>query len=212
VRNSVMLALAVPFALISCGRGDRASANNDVDLQRDLKLAATTTMNLATPPVNPANFNRLETAPPSELGASKHLRKSAGPGAVASKSPDLRGSQIPEAAITDNIPRVESVAQAPVPIATSDPVATMPQPGERPQDTGRRGTGDFGHTDQGGGIFGGIGPVIGAVIRGGGVDGDHCEPHGPGVRVPGVYMPPPGGFGGTTRFPTLPRGGRPIHD
>ncbi len=211
MRNSVLLALAVPFALVSCGHASRATAGNDVDLQRDLKLAATSTMNLAAPPVNPANFNRLETAPQTELQASVSLRKDRGPKAAASKSPNLRGSPIPEAAATQSVPTFVAVAQAPVPIAAADPVATVPQSSEHPQEPGGTGKGDFGHTDKGSGIFGGVGPIIGVVIRGGGVDGDHCEPHGPGVRVPGVYLPPPGGFGGTTRFPAIPHGGGLLH-
>ncbi len=205
MRNSVTLALAVPFALVSCGHADRVAAGNDVDLQRDLKLAATSTIDLAAPPVNPANFNRLETAPQIELQVSTHLRKSTGPKAVSSKTADLRASAIPQAAATDDVPQVETIAQAPVPVVNSDPVASVPRPSTTPRDP--VGAGDYGPRGQGGGVFGGMGPVIGVVIRGGGVDGDHCEPHGRG-RVPGVYLPEPGGYGGTSRFPAFPHGGR----
>lgn len=218
MRNSVLLALAVPFVLVSCGHADRAVGGNNVDLQRDLKLAATSTIDLAQPQVNPANFDRLETAPQTELLVAQHLRKSTGPKAVASKTPDLRASAIPEAAATENVPQVETVAQAPASIGSSDPVASVPRPGM----SGKVGAGDYGPSATGprggreaggeggggGGIFGGVGPIIGVVIRGGGVDGDHCEPHGRG-RTPGVYLPPPGGFGGNTRFPVFPHGGRP---
>ena len=210
MRNSFILVLAVPMALVSCGHADRAAAANDVDLQHDLKLAATSTMNLAEPQVNPANFNRLETEPRSELRAARHLVKGVGPRAVASKTPDLNAAAIPEVAATDNVPQVAAVAVAPAPIPTTDPVATVPRPGAAPQVPGRVGAGDYGGTRRGGGVFGGIGPIIGVVIRGGGVDGDHCEPHGRG-RTPGVYLPPPGGFGGNTRFPAYPHGGRPLH-
>ncbi len=212
MRNSIMLALAVPFALVSCGHADRGAAGNDVDLQRDLKLAETSAMDLAQPQVNPANFDRLETAPQTELRLAKHLRKNAGPKAVVSKTPDLRATAIPEAAATDNVPQVETVAQTPAPIASGDPVATVPRPGSAPGkigagDYGPSATGPSGSRGGGGGVLGGIGPIIGVVIRGGGVDGDHCEPHGRG-RTPGVYLPPPGGYGGNTRFPVIPHGGR----
>ncbi len=206
-----MLALAVPFALVSCGHADRAVGGNDVDLQRDLKLAATSNIDLAQPQVNPANFDRLETAPQTELRAAPRVRKSTGPKAVTSKTPDLRATAIPEAAAAENVPQIETVAQAPAPIGNSDPVASLPRPGS----AGKIGAGDYGPSaagpnggkEAGGGVFGGIGPIIGVVIRGGGVDGDHCEPHGRG-QTPGVYFPPPGGFGGNTRFPVIPRGGR----
>lgn len=207
MRLPVLLALALPVALASCGHADRAAARDDVDLQRDLKLAATSTIDLAAPRVNPANFDRLETAPQSELREAKRLRKSTGSKAAPSASPDLRATAIPEAVADDHVPQVETVAQAPAPIENSDPVATVPRPSSAPQDPGKAGDGDGGPRGQGG-VFGGIGPIIGVVIRGGGVDGDHCEPHGPG-RTPGVYLPPPGGYGGSTRFPVFPRGGRP---
>lgn len=215
MRNTFILALAVPFALVSCGHADRAVGGNDVDLQRDLKLAATSTIDLAQPQVNPANFDRLETAPQTELRAVPRVRKSTGPKAVASKTPTLHATAIPEAVSTENVPQVETVAQKPASIASSDPVASLPWPGSG----GKIGAGDYGPSaagpsggkeargGDGSGGLGGIGPIIGVVIRGGGVDGDHCEPHGRG-RTPGVYLPPPGGFGGNTRFPVIPRGGR----
>lgn len=208
MRKSTLLTIAVPIAIaaVSCGRADRATANSDVDLQRDLKLAATTTMDLATPKVNPANFDKLETAPQTAPRASKHLEKGAGAKAIASKTPDLKASDMPEVAATANVPQVQTVALAPVPNRTNDPVATVPQATRVPSTTGASGTGTFGGTERGGGVFGGIGPVIGVVIRGGGVDGDHCEPHGRG-GAPGVYLPPPGGIGTVTRFPSFPHGG-----
>jgi hypothetical protein len=207
VRTSHLLAVALPIAIaaVSCGRSDRVAANGDVDLQRDLKLAATTTMDLAGPKVNPANFDKLETAPETAPQRSKHLEKGAGSKAIASRTPDLKAIQLPQVAATDNVPQTQTVALAPSPIPTTDPVATVPQATRVPQTTGATGAGTNGGVDRGG-VFGGMGPVIGVVIRGGGVDGDHCEPHGRG-GAPGVYLPPPGGIGTVTRFPAFPRGG-----
>lgn len=207
MRHPFLCALAVPCALASCGHANRPSSA-DVDLQRDLQLAATSTVNLQAPPVNPANFSRLETAPNAELQPARRLVRGAGPRAVASKAPTLRASVIPEVAATAQVPQLQSVALAPAPVPTTDPVATVPRASGAPQVPGRVGSGDYGGTGHGGGIFGGIGPIIGVVIRGGGVDGDHCEPHGRG-RAPGVYLPEPGGFGGGSRFPAFPRGGTP---
>jgi hypothetical protein len=61
---------------------------------------------------------------------------------------------------------------------------------------------------------GGIGPMIGIIIRGGGVDGDNCEIHdrrGRGSRP--VYRPNPGGIGIGTRggYPVIGRGTFPIN-
>ncbi|MGH7668469.1 MAG: hypothetical protein ACRENQ_03165 [Gemmatimonadaceae bacterium] len=208
MRNSIMLALAVPFALVSCGHADRTAGGNDVDLQRDLKLAATSTIELAQPRVNPANFDRLETVPHNELQEAKRLRKRTGSNTVASKSPDLHATEIPEGAATPNVPQVEKVATAAAPTWSADPVATMPRSSGAAA-AGKIGAGDYGPSAGGGGagILGGIGPIIGVVIRGGGVGGDNCEPHGRG-QTPGVYLPQPGGYGGTTRFPVFPHGGR----
>ena len=208
MRKTTFLAIAAPvvLAIASCGRSNRADAANDVDMQRDLKLAATTTMNLAEPAVNPANFDRLETAPLAAPTASKHLRKGAGSKAIASKSPDLKASLIPQVAATNPIPQVQAVAVAPVPVSDNDPVATLPQQSRVPRATGAEGTGATGGAERGGGIFGDLGPTIGVVIRGGGVGGDNCEPHGRG-GAPGVYRSPPGGIGTVTRFPTFPHGG-----
>jgi hypothetical protein len=210
VRNSILVAIAVPLVLVSCGHANRPSATNDVDLQRDLKLAATGAMDVPSPRVNPANFDRLETMPQAELQPAMKLRRAPGPKAVASATGTLRGSAIPEPATTDNVPQVAGIAEAPAPLGPRDPVATVPHGATPMLGQGTPADGGKGHAGRGTGILGGIGPIIGVVIRGGGVDGDHCEPHGRGP-TPGVYLPPPGGFGGTTRFPVIPRGGFPVN-
>ncbi len=196
------------MAAAACGNQSRIAAN-DADLQRDLKLASTTTMNLATPQVDPANFDALETAPESAPRQSAHLVKARGPKAVASRAPDLRASQIPQVAATQTVPQVQTMAVAPAPIPNQDPVASAPRPGSAPAVPGPgTGTGDFGGTGPGSGVFG---PGIGVVIRGGGIGGDNCEPHGPRGRMPGVYIPIPGGMGGGSRFPAIRPGGSINH-
>ncbi|HUX34304.1 MAG TPA: hypothetical protein VMV51_10595 [Gemmatimonadaceae bacterium] len=211
MRHSTLIAIAIPLsaALSACGRPTHAVAANDVDLQRDLKLAATTTMNMPAAPVNPANFDALETNPRSAPQQSKHLVKAPGPKAVASKAPDLEASPIPQGAAAQPAPQAQNVALAPVPNLNQDPVASLPRAGAS-QAPGLIGAGDRGRTGSGGGVFGGIGPILGAVIRGGDVDGDHCEPHGGrgrNGRMPGVYIPEPGGVGGGSRFPIIRPGG-----
>ena len=202
-----ILAVVIPLAIAasSCSRPTRVASGNDVDLQRDLQLASTSTLKLANSTVDPAKFGRLETQPQSAPQVASHLRKGAGPKAITSRTPDLKATLIPQVAAL-NISQIQTEAPAPALTPTMDPVATLPAPGSAPGLPGTDGVGDAnGQGD--GNSSGGYGPRIGVVIRGGGVDGDHCEPHGRGPLVPGIYAPPIGGFGGTTRFPTFPRGG-----
>jgi hypothetical protein len=192
-----MLSL-VPIALLAiagCSRGPKKSGNtSDVDLQRDLKLASTSTLEIARPHVNLANFRDLETAPHGVPDSAKHLKKAPGPEAVASKTPDVMAAPSNLVATTENIPQVTTMATAPVPSPTLDPVATVPRPSVL---TGNAsGSGEYGRSPDGGGIFGGMGPPMGgtgSVIRGGGMDGDHCDPHGGGI-----FIPYPGGIVGRT--------------
>lgn len=206
-KSLVALALPAAFALAACGGPDSASAHGNVDLQRDLKLAATSTMQMPAPAVDPANFNDLETRPPSAPRPATHLVKAPGPRAIASRTPELKAAAIPEVAATTDAPQVQTVAQAPTPEPTLDPVARMPRRGAGPVEHAPARTGASGDADRGQGAWGIIGPVIGVVIRGGDVDGDNCEPHGARGRRPGIYVQPAGGIGTATRFPTFPRPG-----
>ena len=210
MRNRSLIVVAVPIAIAAaaCGHNSRAVSANEVDLQRDLKLASTTTMNLATPQVNPANFDALETQPESAPRQSAHLVKARGPKALASNAPDLKASRIPQVAANQTVPQVQTVAAAPAPIPNQDPVATAPRPGSAPTEPGfGAGAGNQGRAGSG---SGGFGPILGAVIRGGEVGGDNCEPHGGRGRFPGVYIPMPGGMGGS-RFPVVRPGGVIFH-
>lgn len=206
MRTTTLIASVLPAAalLAACNRSPRA-ADDDAAMQRDLKLAATSTLNLATPAVNPANFRDLETAPPTELRRAEHLVKAPGPRAIRSGSPTLRASEIPQAAANEPMPQVQTMATAPVPVPPLDPVATAPRPSDAPQVPAVDAAGTPGQGQAGSGW---AGPGIGVIIRGGGLDGDHCEPHGRGnVPIPGVFLPGPGDIGGS-RLPVIrPRGG-----
>jgi hypothetical protein len=188
------------LAIAACTRGGKSNAAGDVDLQRDLKLASTSTLDLATPRVNPANFRDMETAPKGAPEPSKHVVKDPGPLAVASSAPELKAAPAPIVAVTQDVPQVQTVATAPVPVPNLDPIATVPRPGATSVVTDNSGGGEYGRSPDGGGIFGGMGRPGGVIIRGGGVDGDHCEPQG---RRPGVYIP---SFPGGAPVPTRPTG------
>ncbi|MHB1861940.1 MAG: hypothetical protein ACYCVL_03130 [Gemmatimonadaceae bacterium] len=194
MRNSTILSIALPLAaaLGACGRGDRTTSST-VDLQRDLRLASTTTMEVPEAPVNPANFNDLETRPLSAPRPSRRLRNDPGPRAVASSAPTLPAAPAPQVSQMQHA-EAPRAAVSPVPLSAGDPMATLSRPAASSGAAGVMGSGDLGRTGSGGGM----GPFTGVVIRGGGVGDDHCEPHGRG----GVYLPMPGGFGGS-RFPTI---------
>ncbi|MDE3054290.1 MAG: hypothetical protein KGL38_15990 [Gemmatimonadota bacterium] len=206
MRTATLIAAVLPAAALvaACHRSPRSA--DDAAMQRDLKLAATATLNLATPPVNPANFRDLETAPPTELRPAAHLVKAPGPRAIRSATPTLRAAEIPQVAATTPMPQAQTVSLAPVPVVTLDPVASAPRPGDAPRMPAVDAAGTAGRGQAGSGW---AGPGIGVIIRGGGLDGDHCEPHGRGnVPIPGVFLPGPGDMGGGTRFPVIrPRGG-----
>ena len=208
MRTTTLIATALPFAALlgACGRAPRADAASDVDLQRDLRLAATTTIRLATPPVDPANFRDLETAPPAARRTARHPVKAPGPAAIASKAPDLGASETPETAAAQPVPSVPAVAAASAPDPYQDPVATLPRPGSASVLPAGNSAGT---AQRGAASAGGIGPIIGVIIRGGDINGDHCEPHGGRGRgpLPGVYIPEPGGVAGGSRFPVIPAPG-----
>jgi hypothetical protein len=198
----VLVPLAI--AVAACSRDARPTASADAALQNDLKLASASTLTLANARgVNPANFRDLETQPHSAPAPATHLKKESGPRAVASRAPDIKAAPQPTIADNQPAPQAQTIAVAPAPLPTTDPVASVPHPAAQPTEpAASTGAGEYGRSGDGGGIFGGMGPVIGVVIRGGGVDGDHCEPHNGRGRRPGVYIPPIGGMGGS-RFPMI---------
>ncbi len=204
--TSVVVAVPLALALAACGRNARTTAANEADLQRDLQLASATTMTLPAPQVDPANFDALETEPQSAPRPSAHLVKARGPKAIASAASDLQATRIPQVAATQPVPQVQTVATAPAPVPNQDPVASVLRPSAPPAVPATGVGGGFGRTGSGPGVFG---PGEGVVIRGGGLDGDNCEPHG--RRRPGGFEPYPGGMGGGTFIPVIRPGGTIFH-
>lgn len=215
--TSVKLSLASLSLAVGISACQNASGNDTAaqdELKRDLQLAASSTINLATPKVDLALLT-LEGRPQSAPQASSVVRRGAGNRAVRSRTPTVRAEPEIEVAALDDSEVVETVAAAPA-IDNAEPVAVAPRPADVFIPTG--GTGDYG-TAGNGGIFGGGGGG-GVVIRGGGVDGDNCELHRrgrigvpggvyriPRTTVPTTVMTPPrsgrstgiGGFGGARR-------------
>lgn len=175
--------------LVACGTSRKADVAAKDDFKRDLQLASATNMDLAGPKVDPALLT-LETAPRGTPQPTPTLKQAAGPKAVRSEAPTVEAAPEPQpAAVVEEAPVATTVAPAPTPQPTNEPVAVAPHPAPVPaMPAGGVGAGDYG---TGGGVFGG---GIGVVIRGGGVDGDHCEirgRRGPVIYRSPVYFPRP---------------------
>ena len=175
----------LPAAVIAvaCSKSDSKSptAMNE-DLKRDLKLASQT-QNLK---INPD-----EVAPQShqEL-ALKPKAAPQGPRVIRTNHPTVKASATPaEAAeIKADVPQVQVMASAPTP---SETPSTDSPPLARPSPMPTQGYPGAERipTQSGGGSAGGVlAGIFGAVLRGGTVDDDHCDPRGA----------------------PMPRGGRPI--
>jgi len=194
MRTTTVLATAMlALGAAACTSSPAKTAKNDA-FSADLKLASATTMDLAAPKVNPALLTALETAPRRAPEPAPTLKKGDGEHAVHSEAPTVEAAPEPTpAAVEETEPVATAVAPAPAPEPINEPVAVAPRP-TPPASLPAAGTGagDYG---TGGGVFGG---GIGVVIRGGGVDGDHCEirprrggvMRGPVMRGP-VYVPRP---------------------
>jgi hypothetical protein len=187
MRTTTVLATAMlALGAAACTSKPAKTANKDA-FSEDLKLASATTMDLATPKVNPALLTSLETAPRGAPERAPTIKKGEGEHAIPSEAPTVEAAPEPTPApAVETEPVATTVAPAPVPEPNSEPVAVAPRP--TPAATlpaGGMGAGDYG---TGGGVFGG---GIGIIIRGGG-DGDHCEirPRGGVMRGP-VYVPRP---------------------
>ena len=222
--------LSILAGLAACAGSKTTDAASQADFKADLQLASSTTMNLASPRVDPALLTSLETRPQGAPQAAKTVKKGPGNRAVRSQSPTVRATpEMDVAAVDESSEQVNVVTQAPAPEST-EPVAVAPRPTPVPVVVqAGNGSGDYGTSGNGGGIFGPGGGIGGVVIRGGGVDGDHCEIHngrGGTMRGP-VYIPSTGGviprsggitigrssggFGGTSRTGGISRtsGARP---
>ena len=204
-RSIATLSLAAGLAACA-GRGTADSAKQD-EFKQDLQLAASTTMNLAVPKVDPALLSSLETKPLRAPEAAKIVKKGAGPRAVRSETPTVLATpEADVAAVDENMEEVAVETIAPVPEPTMEPVAVAPRPSPAPVVVQAGvGGGDYGTSGNGGGIFGPGSGRGGVVIRGGGVDGDRCEIHDRrgGIRRGPIYVPRTGGSSIPSRFPPI---------
>jgi hypothetical protein len=172
-------ALSLAVGVTACRDASANSENEQADLKRDLEMAASATVNLATPKVDPALLT-LESQPKSAPQVSSVLKKAAGNRVVHSHAPTVRAEPEVAVAAVDESESVVAMEQTVAP-DNGEPVAVAPRPAP---------AGDYG---TGGGIFG---TGTGSVIRGtGGIDGDNCDLHrrGRGGRGPIYRIPNSGG-------------------
>jgi hypothetical protein len=179
--------LPVAVAAVACSKGDsRSSTAMSDDMKRDLKLASQT---------QSMQINPDEVAPKTRQELALRPKKAPnGPKVIRTNHPTVKASTkaAEVAEIATDVPQVQVMASAPAPSETPSadapplarpapmPAQTYPVAERIPSNSGS------------GGILGGI---FGAVIRGGVVDDDHCDPRGAparrGGRVIGgdVYRP-----------------------
>jgi hypothetical protein len=190
LRSSMVAVGLSAVVLAACGKSGAPSnrAMSD-DLKRDLRLASSTNLDLASRQTS-ASFPLTEISQSSAPAPAKTLKKSAGPKATRSRTPTVKATPENSVAAADETPKVEVTAQAPAP--TPEPVPEPAAPAvPRPTPVPAQPTSDGG----GGSVLGGI---FGAILRGGVVDGDHCDP-----RTDGRH----GRRGGpTSTLPQIPSG------
>ncbi|MEJ7809597.1 MAG: hypothetical protein WKG32_04185 [Gemmatimonadaceae bacterium] len=169
-----MSALPVALVALACVDGGTKHATVSDELSRDLALASAASLDLASEQAS-ARTNVVsameltpESAPSKAAAPRKPVKRPAAP------------KPTEEVAVA-----VETPTPAPEPVAPPQEVAAPqgqapaeePQAGPRPQPLPPVYPGDS-RTGGEGGRGPGIGGVlIGVVLRGGGVDGDHCEIH-----------------------------------
>jgi hypothetical protein len=131
-------------------------------------------------------FSLTETAPETKPEAKKVTKRStSGNKAVRSKTPTVKAAPENIAAdVVEEVPDMTVVAQSTGQSQTEASVPTTPEPSPATspapaQDQGPILRGGSGSGSSGGtGMGTAIGIIFGSVIRGGGVDGDNCDPRG----------------------------------
>ena len=194
-----MFAVGLSAVVVAaCGKnvGTANRAMSD-DLKRDLQLASSTSLDLASQQAA-KSFPLTEIPISSAPAPTRALKKAAGPKAVRSKKPTVKATPEPTVVANAEVPETEVNQKAPSP--TTEPVPepsapAVPRPSPVPTDPnggegahGQNGSG--GNPGSGGGIGAVIGGIFGAILRGGVVDGDHCDPRSDGRGRP-HRLPPP---------------------
>jgi hypothetical protein len=177
--------------------GQSVAATSDGDLQRDLKLASSTTLELAPVGHALATISSIEALPAATPERTvRPKRSSSGSRAIRSRAPVVRaaperqvGESTEEAQTTEVTELAGAATQATVEAPAEGGGVALPRPSAIPVAYPGSTGSDAGTVDGSGSSGGGLGGIFGTVIRGGGVDGDHCQIHG-GRGGGRIYAPP----------------------
>jgi hypothetical protein len=186
---TVPTAALATAAVVGVSRaGHRTAATSDGDLQRDLQLASSTALELA-PVAHPlTTVSAIEESPSAAPERSvRPKRNRSGQRAIRSHAHEVRAAPEPEVAEST----AESEASETSALAGAASEATTVTPAEGGVALPRP-TAVPVSFPTGGGGEGTYDPGPGSVIRGGVLDGDHCQIHGRGgspVYGPPIYRP-----------------------
>jgi hypothetical protein len=205
----VVVPTAVLAAAVVVGVSGRSqtAATLDGDFQRDLNLASTTSLELPPAGIPLATVSAIEASPaPTPVRSTRPKVSNRGPRVVRSRAPTVTAAPEPEAAaeeesavttteLAEGEAEADAAAPAPGGVALPRPTAI---PVAYPTGSGDAGTYD---------------PGPGTVIRGGGIDPDHCQIHDRrrGGRVyPPIFRQPSGpSLGDRIRGARTSSGSRP---
>lgn len=224
MRKTIPLSvLSAAVIAAGCSKGAPSGAMND-DLRRDLKLA--TSADLGMSATSSLHISPDELGPQSKPVTSVKRTPKPGPKVIRSSHPTVKASRKPVevAEVPESAPPVEETAPASEVTTTEEipsaPPMARPAPVDAPEPASAAGSSTGGGSGVGS-VLGGIAGILirGAILSGGGADGDHCEPRSRprggvyGGRG-GVYGGNPGGVyprpGGSLSYPRArPRG--PFH-
>lgn len=217
--RSSMFAVGFTAVVVgACGRsGKAADRTMSDDLKRDLQLASSTSLDLASHQSS-ASFPLTEIPISSTPAPSKTLKRAAGPKAVKARKPTVKARPEPTVVANAEEPQTEISQKAPSPTTESapDPSApAVPRPSPVPTDPnggegahGQNGGGQ--NPGSGNGVGAVLGGIFGVILRGGVVDGDHCDPRSEGRgrrRLPPPVWNPNNPYpvaGGSIMRPTFP--------
>jgi hypothetical protein len=195
MRKSLLL-IGIPVSVVGLGLAAfvavRSMNKGPVDsFAEELRAADAAGIQLAQTQAA-KQFALNETAPEAKPEPKTVTKRGAGPKAIRSKTPSVKAAPEPvAAAVVEEIPEVsvmqtamsENTVEEPAPAIARPSPANVPAVGSEDGAILRGGSG-AGSGRTGAGSGGGWGTIFGAVIRGGGVDGDNCDPRG-ARRYPG---------------------------
>ncbi|HET7564634.1 MAG TPA: hypothetical protein VFJ96_06550 [Gemmatimonadaceae bacterium] len=187
-------ALSLTVVALACGGKSTQSASNGMDdgLRKDLQLASSPNLELAST-AREQNKRQMVVSDIERTPGMAPVRA-----ATKAKAPPKPAAPARKPTVVE----VQSPTPAPAPTptvvaqATTETPAPDPEPSAAPRPEPPSVTYPTVPSTEGTRGRGGIGGIIGVVIRGGVMDGDHCDPRGTMGRRGGIAI--------NNRLPTHP--------